>query len=541
MSTLKFVNRYKPPKKILLGKFHWLTLSEVILIVNGDSKISLDKMAKREVLLARKVLLRFIHGRLPVYGVNTQYGDDAYRVNIDGSYQAYLTSLTRRQQNVIYALSCGMGEEVSERIVRATLLLRVQALAQGVSGIDPELIEMLIALLRCHISPLIYRYGSVGASGDLIPLSSIALTLTGRGKVRLAGKILSAKKVLKQCGIKPRTLQMKEGLSIVNGTSFSTAIAALAIYELCYLLPLSIAASATVAEVMLAMDSSYEPFVHKIKHHSGQIKVAQFVKECWEKSSLIRSLDELRKQWHDSLLSHGKATQEHVQDFYSLRSIAHGFGPFYENLERAVQWIEEEINSANDNPVIDVKNRKIHHGANFLTDYVAVISDQLRADVAKASTWMHALLGNLIHPRKNRGLPSNLMRDPNKYTGFKTLQLLVASLAIHNRNRSFPISSVMLPTEGDNQDVVSLGTHSAFDFLEVTENYARITAIMFFAVAQAIDIRGVKKASTTARKIRKFVRKTSPFLDKDRPLGDELKILTESLRSSNVIDPWFLR
>lgn len=523
---------------VQIGKSNWLTLADVHRVACQRETATLPSSEREKMEAARRVLLQFAEDRLPVYGVSTQFGDDAYRVHVEGDYDEYLASLVRRQSNVIRALSCGLGEECPPEVTRATLLLRAQAHAQGSSGIRVEVVEAILRLLNHDALPVLRRYGSVGASGDLVPLSTIALTLMGEHTVRLDGKLVPSREALRQLDIEPIALEMKEGLSIVNGTSYSSAIASIAIYRLCHLLPLSIAACAVCTEAMLAMDSGYHPYVHQVKNHKGQIDVANFVQECWEGSSLIRSLDVLRRQWRDALLQHGHASQEHVQDFYSLRCIAHGFGPFAENLQTAVRWIEEEINSVNDNPVIDTEKGEIHHGANFLTDYVAVACDKLRADVAKGSTWMHAVLGNLVHPRKNRGLPSNLVPDPEEHTGFKTILLLVASIAIHNRARALPIAAVMLPTEGDNQDMVSLGTHSAFDLLEVTDNYARITGALLLAAAQAIEFRGVDKAGHVAKKIHTFVRQHSAFLESDRPLQDELANLIRNLYSSQIVDPW---
>jgi len=512
------------------------------LVVTRQADVVLTERERMHMNQSRAVLQQFVDQRLPVYGVSTQFGDDAHRVHISGDYDDYLQSLVRRQNNVIQALGCELGEESTEEIIRATMLLRIHALAQGASGVRPEIVDAILELLRHDILPVLRRYGSVGASGDLIPLSALARVLTGGHQVRHGGKLLPASEGLRLAGIRPMLLQMKEGLAIVNGTSFSTALAAYATHKLCHLLPLSIAASAACAEAMRVMDSGYCAFVHESKHHRGSIQIANFVRLCWENSSLIRSLDALRGEWRDSLLSRGTAAQEHVQDFYSLRSIAQGFGPFYDDLERAVPWVENEMNSANDNPIIQVKENRIYHGANFLSDYIATICDQLRADIAKGSTWMHALLGNLVHPRKNRGLPANLVSDPEEYTGFKTIQLLAASLAIHNRSRSLPVAAVMLPTEGDNQDMVSLGTHSALDLLEVTENYARLTGIMCVAAAQALELRGIEKAGRVSRDIHAFVRRYVPFLGRDRALGDELAVLTDALwNDASVVVPWFLQ
>jgi histidine ammonia-lyase len=386
---------------------------------------------------------------------------------------------------------------------------------------------------------VIYRYGSVGASGDLIPLSGIARALMGEGQVRLHGELKPAVEALAAIGMKPEPLTMKEGLAIVNGTSFMSAVAGLAAARLCSLLPLSIAVAASLIESMLAMDSPYMAFVHEQKRHAGQVRVASFIRDCLRGSKLVRVMAELRMEWRSMLLEHGRAQQENVQDYYSLRGIAHGFGPFADDLERGVTWIENEMNSLNDNPLIDTETEYIYSSANFLGDYVAVAGDQLRADIAKAGTWIHALLGNMINPRKNRALPSCLVCNPDAVTGFKTIQLLVAALAIHNRNRCLPVSSVMLPTEGDNQDMVSLGTHSAMDLLEVTENFETIVAATLLAAAQALEIRGIQKGSPTSQKLWEFTRQHSRFVDLDRPLHDEIASLKSALTERPPIAAWY--
>jgi phenylalanine ammonia-lyase len=524
---------------VKVGYPHVLRIADIHRVAAGGGA-SLAYEARPRVRKSREVLDRFVDDRLPIYGVSTQFGDDAYRVQIHGTYPEYIESTVRRQNRVIQALGCGLGEEAPREVVRATMLLRAHALGQGASGVREELIDAILTLLCHDVCPVIRRYGSVGASGDLVPLATVALVLSGLHEVRRDGKVMPAKEALRDIGMGPWTFRMKEGLSLVNGTSYMTAIASLAVHRLCHLLPVALAAAATVSEAMLAMDDSYEPFIHRVKNHDGQVQVAEFVKGCWEGSSLIRPLARLRREWRDMVIERGEAVQEHVQDYYSLRALAHGFGPFREDLGRAVRWVEEEANSANDNPVIDGEGDKVHHGANFLGDYVAVACDQLRADVAKAGTWLHALLGNLIHPRKNRGLPSNLMPNPDEQTGFKTLQLLVAALAIHNRGRALPVCAVMLPTEGDNQDMVSLGTHSAWDLLECTDNFGRIVAVLLLGAAQAIEIRGVERSSNMAKRTHAFVRQRSPFLREDRVLSGELEVLAREAAGGELLPPWFL-
>ncbi|KTD39131.1 histidine ammonia-lyase (Histidase) [Legionella nautarum] len=232
-----------------------------------------------------RLLQKFANDKVSLYGINTQVGDDAYRVNLQS--QDYADSLIRRQANAMRALGCALGQDCSDEIVRAMLLIRANSHVQGASGVRPLVTEGILNLVNKDILLIIKRYGSVGASGDLIPMSSIGRTLMAEHIVKYNGSIMHAKDLFNDLGIEPIQLQMKEGVAIVNGTSFTSAIAAIAIHKLCYYLPLSISAIAVCCEAMLAMDSSYDPFLHESKHHKSQIEVAAFIRQCWEGSESI--------------------------------------------------------------------------------------------------------------------------------------------------------------------------------------------------------------------------------------------------------------
>lgn len=473
-----------------------MTVEDVELVSRKSAKINLNAKQLVEMEKSAAILQQLVKNRQPIYGVSTQFGSDVILRDSNlnnGSEINYFLSLKERQLNLIKSLNCGLGEKVSKDIIRAAVLLRLNSLLQGASGVRPTVVKELANFLNQNkdINNLVIkRYGSIGASGDLIPLSEIAFVLS------------------KRINFEP-----KEGLALVNGTSFMSAIAALTIYDLVKLFPAMLSSLGMALEALLVLKDAYHPFVHKIKNYEGQIKIADFFIKFWSKSKLF--------------------DEASLQDFYSLRAVPQGFGPFYENIKKAKDWVEREINAASDNPVISLKPPKVYNAANFMGYYITEACDILKMDIAQASSWIHAILANLVHPRKNKGLPSNLIMRPDKYSGCKPLQVLAASLVVQNRKLAVPVQAVMIPTEGDNQDVNSLGAHAAFDLKEAFENLERLTAILLLVGAQAIELRGVKKAGIESRKLHKFIRSQAAFLNKDRSLGNDLEKIIFAIRQKN--------
>ncbi|MDP3052956.1 MAG: aromatic amino acid ammonia-lyase [bacterium] len=508
-------------KKIFIGADKWLKLKDIEAVARKSSLVSVEPDVYKIVAKNRAVLENFLKKRIPIYGITTQFGGDLHRVekNIGRETKTFLNSLKERQNNLIQSHNCGLGEETPADIVRSAMLLRAQMLSKGMSGVRPIVIKSLVDFLNKNIVPVVRRYGSIGASGDLIPLAAIASALTGSGLCFLDGKKIEAKISMKKFGLKPLQLEAKEGLGLINGTSFMTAIAALTVSDIAKLFPVLLSALAVALESLSVITDAYDPFVHKAKKHSGQIIVDEFFVNFWQGSKLLNKKD--------------------LQDYYSLRSIPQGFGPFYENIKQAINWIEEEMNSVNDNPIVRTNPAKIYNNANFMGYYITEACDILKIDIAQASSWIHAIIANLIHPRKNKGLPANLIENPDEYSGFKPIQVLAASLAVQNRKLSLSNQAVMLPTEGDNQDVNSLGTHAAFDLKESYENLEKLTAILLLAGMQAIELRGIKKASKESKKIYQKIRKVVPFLHKDKPLSADIEKIISLIKSGNLTKSMF--
>lgn len=470
-----------------------LDLRSIVAVARAKQEVVVDHASIVAMERSREVVDAYIDRREPVYGVSTQFGSDIERVDqtieLDDA-DVHMRSLQERQAALVRSHQCGVGDAVSADIVRAAMLLRAHSLAQGHSGVRPVVVQALIDHLNTDALPVVRRYGSVGASGDLIPLSAIAELLVADGL----------------------QLHAKEGLALMNGTSFMTGAAALTLADMRALFPVLLSAIGMTLESFTLIDGAYQPFVHHVKGHPGQIAVNDFLRSFFSGTELI--------------------DQEGIQDYYSLRAVPQGFGPFYENILRATEWIEREANSVNDNPIVGTDPDRVYHGANFMGYFVTQTCDMLVTDIAQAGTWIHALLGNLLNPRKSKGLPANLTQHPYSANGFKATQLLAASLAVEIRKRSLPYQAVMLPTEGDNQDVVSLGAHAAFNLRDTHTLLEYLVAILLLAGAQALELRGVDKASPRARALHDAVRSVSAFVDDDRPLHDDIDRVVALIRSN---------
>lgn len=525
----------KTKQSIMIGTNCKLTLADANQLASGSATVSLSSDSFTTMDNSYRFLRSCIDQRMPIYGINTHFGDQVSLIdtNINADETAYYNSINSRQENLIKSHSCGLGPIIPPETIRVAIMLRAHCISQGYSGVTHDSVEAMIAFLNAGITPIVRQYGSIGASGDLIPLAMIAAGLTGENvDVLYQGNIMKAHEALSLAGLLPFKPQLRDGLAMINGTSFMTAIASLAVYKLQRLFTQMLYAIAMSLESMMVITSAYNPLVHQLKRQTGEMNINDIMIECWKGSHLLTDLDELRSSNHNSDPS--KKINKPVQDYYSLRAVSQGFGPFEENLKHAIGWVEREMNSINDNPIIDTIENKIHHNANFMGYYITEASDILKMDIAQASTWLHALLANLVHPRKNCNLPANLVEEPGKHNGFRPIQLLAASLAVQNRKLAQSHQSYMLPTEGDNQDVNSLGTHAAFDLQESVNNLERLTAIQLLATTQALELRGIEKASKKSQAIHSVIRQHSPSVAECRPMSEEINAIISLLMEEKI-------
>jgi phenylalanine ammonia-lyase len=467
-----------------------LSIEDVVRVAREQAPVSVSAAARARIAKGRERLEELIARGERIYGVNTGVGGN---VGISLAPEQMETL----QLNLVRHLGCATGQPLPRDVVRAATLLRAVTFLSGASAVRVELVDSLAEMLNRGITPVVPRYGSVGASGDLMPSAYIARVLAGMGEAEYQGRRLPATEALEAAGLRPMPFAPKEGLALINGTTVMTAVAALLWVDARQVLRALLGAVALSIEALLAPDLPFHPWVHERKGHPGQIAVAAYLREMLEGSSYIRP-------------SGG-------QTCYSLRCVPQGLGQVWEAFEDSRAVIEREINSANDNPLIDPDTGMMFKAGNFYGGHIARLLDGWKIDFASMANWGNAVMAVLVDDRFNAGLPANLTPEPGVNSGFKGMQLSVTSLACAVRQMAGPSSIHSLPTEQYNQDVVSLGMHAAVTAMDSLECLRNETAMLLLASAQAVDLRGGPAClGRGSRRVYETVRQRSPFEERDR-------------------------
>ena len=463
--------------------------------------------------LGHNFLMQQIKEGKPIYGVTTGFGASGK------NYVSY-EDAQKLQENIYRFHGCGVGEKLSKKICRYALLIRLISLSKGHSGISYELLERLAILLKKDVIPVIPSQGSVGASGDLTPLSYIAAVIAGDREVYYRGEIKSTKDVYETLDIKPYIFKPKEALALMNGTAIMSAIALNALENFECLLDTMETFVAGLYEVLLNDTTPLSQFVHDIsKPFIGQITVAKNLREKVQGSTLTHGRDDRYDKFF-------KDNELNIQDNYSIRCAPQVLGVVRDNLEISKKWVEQEINSVNDNPLIDGRNKKLYTSGNFYGGYVAHSMDTLKICIANVADLLDKEFALLVDDKFNRGLGENLkiLKEPY-YHGFKAMQITLSSLSADIIKNTTAASIHSRPTESLNQDKVSMGTTAALDFLKMNQVLEDMLSIAMLGLAQSIDIRGEKKVSRQlARKFKIIREKISPLLEDRRMDKDILDV-----------------
>jgi phenylalanine ammonia-lyase len=484
-----------------------LSVEDVARVARESAEVRVSGGARTRIANGRERLEQLLARGERIYGVNTGVGG-----NIGISLEPEQMDLL--QHNLVRHLACATGAPLSRDVVRAAALLRVATFATGASAVRNLLVDALTALLNRGVTPVVPRYGSVGASGDLMPSAYIARVLAGVGEAEFEGRRMPAEDALRAARLQPIRFAPKESLALINGTTVMTAVAALLWVDAFRVLRALLASIALTIEALEAPDLPFHPWVHERKGHPGQIAVAAHMLRLLEGSGFTQT-------------SSG-------QSCYSLRCVPQGLGPVWEALTDGRAVIEREINSANDNPLIDPDTGVMYKAGNFYGGHIARLLDGWKLDFAVMANWENALMAVLVDDRFNGGLPANLTPQPGANSGFKGMQLSVTSLTCAIRQMAGPSLIHSLPTEQYNEDVVSLGMHAAVTAMDAFECLRNETAMLLLASSQAVDLRGdPSRLGCGSGRAYEAVRQVAKFQDKDRSMEHEVAAVSAKIAAGD--------
>lgn len=485
----------------------YITLDEIIQA--SQVNISTDQAFLDYINKTHDFLMNQIRDGKPIYGITTGYGASGK------NYVTFEDSKTL-QKNLFRFHGCGIGKNLSHKVCRYAVIMRTISLSKARSGVSVELLHRLEMLVQKDIIPVIPSQGSVGASGDLTPLSYIAAVIAGEREVYYQGEIKPAIEVYESLGITPYEFKPKEALAIMNGTTIMSAIALAAIEEFEIILDSMESYVAGMFEVLLGDDTPVADFVHDSKPFSGQIATAKNIQNKIAGSKLTHGRDDrYDKFFADNDLN--------IQDNYSMRCAPQVLGVVRDNLDISKKWVETEVNSVNDNPLIDGENEKIYTSGNFYGGYVAHAMDTLKICAANLADLLDKEFALLVDHKFNRGLGENLKLSHEPfYHGFKAMQISLSSLSADVIKNTTAASIHSRPTESLNQDKVSMGTTAANDFAKMIPELYNMLSIAFIGMAQAVDIRGNDQVSPHLKNIYNATREIVKPLYEDRRMDIDI-------------------
>ena len=473
-----------------------LDLPTIKSIVEENKQLSLSEEATLNIKKSRNYLVSKIENNdTPIYGINTGFGS-LYNVKIEAD------DLSQLQENIVMSHACGTGGLVPKPIVKLMLLLKIQSLSYGYSGVQIETVQRLIDFYNQDILPVIYEQGSLGASGDLAPLAHLALPLIGKGKVYFEGEVIDSEKILKQHSWKPVTLQAKEGLALLNGTQFMSAYGVYCLLKSHKLSYLSDLISTVSIDAFNCNMSPYNPLVHLVRPHRGQVKTAERILELLEGSEI------------------GNQEGKSVQDPYSFRCIPQVHGATKDTIGFVSKTFKTEINSVTDNPNIFIEEDKIISGGNFHGQPLALTLDYLGIAMAELGSISERRTFQLVSGL--RDLPAFLVKTPGLNSGFMIPQYTAASIVSQNKQLASPASVDSIVSSNGQEDHVSMGANAATKCLRIIDNLERILAIELMNASQALSFREPLNSSEYIESFIKSYRGVVPIVENDRLLATDI-------------------
>jgi len=490
-----------------------LDLETFIKVARLKEKVSIGEDSKALVLKASNFVAEVVKSEKIVYGINTGFGKLS-DIPIDKE------DVSKLQKNLLMSHACGVGQPFSNEIVRGMMVLRINALIKGYSGVRLETLEILLDMLNKDVTPIVFEKGSLGASGDLAPLSHMSLPIIGLGEVNYQNKRMNTKEAFSQANIFALDgLKAKEGLSLINGTQAMTSVGAIVLYDAFKLAKLSNIALALTMESLNGIIDAFDERVHLARGQKGQIEVAKEVKEYLKDSKNISVQGELR-----------------TQDAYSIRCAPQVHGATLDALEFVKEKIEIEMNAVTDNPILFTSDGIAISAGNFHGEPLAMPFDYLGIAISEMASISERRLERMVNPALSNGLPAFLINSSGINSGFMIVQYSAASLVSENKVLSHPASVDSIPSSANQEDHVSMGTIAARKAGSILENTTQVIAMEIFTACQAIDLRGNqglgKKTEKAYNKIREYI----PFIKTDEIMYHHIHTANDLLKNNELFN-----
>jgi len=489
-----------------------LTIKDIINVARNYYTVSISEEAKEEINKSRAYVDNLVDNDEVVYGITTGFGEFS-KVKISKEDSKEL------QKNLIISHACGVGNPFKEEVVRAMMLLRVNALCKGFSGIRLSTIETLVNMLNKKVTPMVPEKGSLGASGDLAPLSHMVLPMLGYGEAYFDNVLMNGKKAMELAGIEVIELTSKEGLALINGTQAMTAVGSLTAYDAMNLLKLADISASLTMEALSGITCAFSPKLHEIRPHSGQVRTAANMLKLLEGSERVTKQGEKR-----------------VQDAYSLRCIPQIHGASKDALEYVLGKIEIEINSVTDNPIIVHEDDRAISGGNFHGQPMALSFDFLGIAIAEIANVSERRIERLVNPQLN-DLPAFLTKKGGLNSGFMIAQYSAAALVSENKVLAHPASVDSIPSSANQEDHVSMGTIAARKASEIYFNAKKVIAIELLAAAQGVDLSNEgKKLAKSTQKAYDLIRKHAKFIEDDVVMYELFEEISKLIDSNEIVN-----
>jgi histidine ammonia-lyase len=490
-----------------------LTLKDIKSVVFDHEKLEVDSSIFDHVNKSFNFLQEFSKNKV-IYGINTGFGPMA-QYKIEESEQKQL------QFNLIRSHASGLGQYLPAPYVKASMVARLNTLSLGYSGVHTSAIQVLVDLINNDVTPLIFEHGGVGASGDLVQLAHLALVMIGEGEVEYKGKVQPTADVFKALNIKPMQIELREGLAVMNGTSVMTGIGIINAIYAKRAIEWSTAATIMICELVEAYDDYFSPQLNNSKKHKGQQQIAKVIRKHLDESKYIRKREQ---QLYENEVEE-KVISNKVQEYYSIRCVPQISGIILETIDQCQRLLIEEVNSANDNPIVDVKSQNVYHGGNFHGDYVSFEMDKLKIALTKLSMLAERQLNFLMNPELNNILPPfvNLGKLGFNF-GMQGVQFTATSTTAENQMLSNPMYIHSIPNNNDNQDIVSMGANAALITKKVVENTFEVLVIEIITLVQALDqLNKTEGLSPLSKKTYDNIRAIVPKFSDDYPIYKDLR------------------